>query len=171
MATAFSRTLRSLDDDSFRSLVLGALLVAGLLGIWVAWFFMARIPIYEQSESVLLLSEANAVADFSPEALVWIHPGQPAQLRLDDFPWAQYGMVPATVVRVEQEIHDGLVQVEFVLQVAPGSSIPLQRDLTGTIEVEVDRIAPMTLLLRAAGQLLGVPQQPAGATNGAGTGQ
>src|SRR4029078_8616317 len=54
------------------------------------------------------------VGEFAPAAVLGrIHPGQPARLRLDGFPWAQYGMIDARVVRVAGEVRDGLVRVEF----------------------------------------------------------
>src|SRR5262249_34336452 len=45
-----------------------------------------------------------AVAQFSPAASGRIRDGQRARVRLDGFPWAQYGTVDATVVRVANEV-------------------------------------------------------------------
>ena len=47
MATAFLRTLHSLEADSFRRSIGGLLLVALLLGAWFAWFFLSRVARYE----------------------------------------------------------------------------------------------------------------------------
>jgi hypothetical protein len=87
-------------------------------------------------------------------------------MRLDGFPWAQYGMVAATVTRVGSEVHDGRVRVELWVHRDPGSQIPLQHGLPGTLEVEVERVSPARLMLRALGKLLGEPLPATGLERG-----
>lgn len=109
--------------------------------------------------AVVPAGDLMVVADFSrAAALGRLKRGQPARLRLNSFHWAQYGTVAATVARVASEAHNGRVRVELQVPPAPHSAIPLQHGLTGAIEVEVERVAPATLVLRAAGQLLAIPQ-------------
>jgi membrane fusion protein (multidrug efflux system) len=99
----------------------------------------------------------RVVASFPPPvALGRLHPGQPAHLRLMGFPWTQYGSLAATVTNVAHEGRDGKVRVELGL--APGLAfpIPLQHGMPGTVEVEVERVAPATLLLRSIGKRLGL---------------
>lgn len=146
--------MRSLETDNSRAAVLGLFLVALLLGVWMAWLFLARITLYEVSTAAYLVDESRFVANFSPTALTSIQPGQHAQLRLNDFPWAQYGIVPATVENITDRIQDGQVQVRFVLYPDPASSIPFRDGLTGTVEVEVDHVSPAALVLRAAGKFI-----------------
>ncbi len=106
----------------------------------------------------------RVVADFAPAAVVGrIHPGQRADLRLDNYPWTQYGTVTLEVTRVASEPIDGVVRVEMQAEPAPGMS--LEHGLTGVVEVEVERASPAVLVLRAAGQLLmsrsaGEPDSP-----------
>lgn len=101
----------------------------------------------------------KAVADFHPQtALGRIQPGQPGRLRLEGFPWTQYGTVSATVTSVASEARDGRVRVDLTLRPDSTSAIPLQHGLPGTVEVEVERISPATLVLRTAGLLLTTPQ-------------
>lgn len=166
MSIPFARSMRSLDAHSFRPTLLGLLLVAALLGAWLSWLFLARITLYEVSARASLIGESTAVADFPPAALGRLRPGQPARLRLDSFPWTQYGTVPATVAGVAPEIRDGRLQVELTLQPLATSRIPLQPGLTGSAEVEVERVSPAVLVLRAAGQRIAAPE-PAGAQGSA----
>jgi multidrug resistance efflux pump len=99
------------------------------------------------------------VAEFlPPAALGRIQPGQPGQLRLDGYPWAQYGSIRATVTSVASEIRNGRVRVELATESAPASPIPLQHGLPGTVEVQVERISPAAMVLRAAGRLLASPR-------------
>jgi multidrug resistance efflux pump len=92
-----------------------------------------------------------------PAALGRIQPGQPAQLRLEGFPWTQNGAVSATVANVASEVRDGQVRVELAVRPDAAPPIPLQHGMPGTVEVEVDRVSPAMLVLRTAGLLLTVP--------------
>jgi adhesin transport system membrane fusion protein len=93
------------------------------------------------------------VGDFAPAAVLGrIHPGQPARLRLDGFPWAQYGMIEARVLRVAGEVRDGLVRVEFEPAAQGAPKFALQHGLPGSIEVGIEEVSPAQLVLRAAGR-------------------
>jgi membrane fusion protein (multidrug efflux system) len=106
--------------------------------------------------SVIPPGELRAVADYVPaDALGRIQPGQQARLRLEGFPWMQYGVVPATVTGVGSELRDGRVRVELAIHPDPSSSIPLQHGLPGTAEIDVERVAPIRLVLRTIGARLG----------------
>jgi len=100
-------------------------------------------------------SELKIVADFSPSAVMGrIQPGQFSLMRLDGFPWAQFGSLPARVSHVGSEIRDNLVRVEFTPEPEPHSKIVLQHGLPGTIEVSIEHISPALLVLRKSGQWL-----------------
>jgi len=102
----------------------------------------------------------RVVASFPPsEAIGRVRKGQKAWLRLDSFPAAEYGPIVANVVNVGNEVRDGKVQVELALQ--PNPRIPLQHGLPGELEVEVDRISPVSYLLRKAGGYLAGAAQAA----------
>jgi hypothetical protein len=126
-------------------------LVLILLGAWLAWFFLARITLYEVSRMARLVRPDMVVAEFPPSALGHIQSGQPAQLRLDGFPWTQYGTVPATVEAISAPADEGGVQVDLMLVPDSATSIPLQPGLSGSVEIEIGRVSPAILVLRAAG--------------------
>jgi membrane fusion protein, adhesin transport system len=93
------------------------------------------------------------VADFNPAtALGRIKPGQVAQLRLDGFPWAQYGSVEAQVARVAGEMRDRGLRVEFIATRNATRGLTLSHGMTGTVEVNIEAITPAALLLRTIGQ-------------------
>ncbi len=103
--------------------------------------------------TVIPSAELKVVAGFPPsEALARVRRGQPAQLRLDGFPWTEFGSLPSEVTRVSGEARDGRLWIDC--SVAPGleSAIPLQHGMPGTLVVEVERISPAELVLRAAGK-------------------
>jgi len=113
--------------------------------------------------SVVPHGALKVIALFAPPAALGrVRAGQPARLRLHGFPWGQYGSLGATVSDVGSEVHEGLVRVEFALSPDANPRIPLQHGLPGTIEVEVERVSPATLILRAAGRLLASPTTSSG---------
>jgi multidrug resistance efflux pump len=93
-----------------------------------------------------------AVAQFSPSSAIGrIRSGQTARLRLDGFPWTQYGTVDATVLRAANEIRDGAVRVELAIDPHSNKRIEVEHGLPGSAEVAVEQITPLALLLRTAG--------------------
>lgn len=94
------------------------------------------------------------VAEFDPaSALGRLSPGQHARLRLDGFPWTQFGSVDAKVLRVASEIRDQSLRVELAPLPDQTQQLILRHGLTGKVEVDVESINPATLLLRNSGRL------------------
>jgi multidrug resistance efflux pump len=79
---------------------------------------------------------------------------QPARIRLFGFPWTKFGVLRAHVERVGSEPREGLIRVELELDPAQPSHIPIEHGLQGRAEVEVERVAPVALVLDAAGRYL-----------------
>jgi multidrug resistance efflux pump len=83
-----------------------------------------------------------------------IRAGQKGTLRLDGFPWAEFGTLTVTVHRVAQEVRDGKVRVELRIEPSSTFQSKLQHGMPGSLEIAVERTAPASLVLRMAGQLL-----------------
>jgi membrane fusion protein (multidrug efflux system) len=96
----------------------------------------------------------RVVALFPASAVGRLRPGQAAQVRLDGFPWAQYGTLKATVADVGTEASGGCIRVE--LRLAPDQDSPIRPEhgLPGSAEVVVEEVSPAVMALRAAGQLV-----------------
>ena len=110
----------------------------------------------QKMATIVPRGDLRVVAEFDPaSALGRLRAGQTAHLKLDGFPWAQYGSVETQVLRVAGEVRDGALRVELLPTAASRSSALLQHGLTGTVEVGVEHAAPATLVLRAAGQAVG----------------
>ena len=120
--------------------------------------------VLDEAEHVASLVPAGvllAVARFAPQAALGrIAPDQRATMRLDGFPWGEYGTLRLKVVRVASEIRDGAVRVELALDGPQPARIPLQHGLPGIVEVEVERTTPMAVILSAAGHFVGAPRSP-----------
>jgi multidrug resistance efflux pump len=104
--------------------------------------------------AIVPAGELKIVADFSPgAALGRVRPGQRARVRLDGYPWIQFGTVSAVVTRMASELRDGTIRVEFAAG-EPPAGVTLEHGLTGSVEVEVDRVTPAVLVLRSIGKPL-----------------
>jgi membrane fusion protein (multidrug efflux system) len=108
--------------------------------------------------TVLPAGRLRVVALFAPEDSVGrVRAGQSAALRLDNFPWTQFGTVSAVVEQVAREPRDGTIRVELSVP-KPNPAIPMEHGLTGVCEIEAEHTSPMKLLLRSAGHF-GVPAE------------
>src|SRR5205085_2168004 len=84
--------------------------------------------------------DLTIVAEFAPDgALGRLKPGQLARLRLDGYPWAQYGVVNARVARVAGEMRDGLLRADLVAAPDAAGRAPRRHGMTGSAEVAVER--------------------------------
>ena len=115
----------------------------------------------EQLGSIVSSGQLMIVAQFEAARVVGrIHPGQPATLRLTAYPWAQFGTIGATVSRVASELRDGSVRIELTLDASAGARFrgTLDHGMPGSVEVAAERLSPLALLLRTAGQALTASQ-------------
>ncbi|TDG14530.1 HlyD family secretion protein [Paracraurococcus ruber] len=135
--------------------------VAGRIGDAAALHPGAWVAEGQRLVSVVPPGALAIIAEFDAgAALGRIRPGQAARLRLDGFPWAQFGTIPAEVTRVASELREGRIRVEMAPS-GPAPAALLQHGLPGQAEVAVEQAAPALLALRAAGLLLspGLPFQ------------
>jgi membrane fusion protein (multidrug efflux system) len=132
--------------------------VSGRLGEVVPLQEGAYVESGDRLAAVIPPGLVRVVAEFDPpDALGRIRPQQKARLRLDGFPWVQYGSLPATVDRVANETLTGKIRVELEIDANHSFPVPLQHGLPGILEVNVERVSPAALVLRAAGRLLAQP--------------
>jgi membrane fusion protein (multidrug efflux system) len=124
--------------------------------------------------TIVSSGDLRIVAQYDPaEALGRVHPGQKARVRLEGFAWTEYGEVIARVTDVAREVRDGKARVELEV-VSASPRIPMQHGLPATVQIEIERSTPATLVLRAAGKLVSGapassgPAAAAGAPSGGG---
>ena len=159
MPDSFPRVNRSLRAD--HAITSSCVLVAALalLTTWAVWALRATIPQYEVSTSArLLISPSGAtqlLAAFPSAVGSELHSGEPAIFRPDVSASMVGRSLRARVSRIDGEVRNGQVQVEFSLKGAVHPYIERQESLPGSVEVEVQRVTPAALLGRSAGQLVG----------------
>ncbi|MEO6772941.1 MAG: HlyD family efflux transporter periplasmic adaptor subunit [Kofleriaceae bacterium] len=92
----------------------------------------------------------HVIAEYGPETIGRLQPGQHAVMRLDGFPWTHYGTVGATVTSVASELRDHAIRVELALD--SHAQIPTENGMTGTVDIEIDRVSPLRLFLQMIGE-------------------
>jgi len=110
--------------------------------------------------TILAKGPLRVRARFAKETVGIIRPGQAALLKLDGYPWSVYGTVRARVTSVgteptilpTAEAVPGTVRVELDAEAPDDARVQLQHGMTATVEVEVARVSPVVLLLRAIGE-------------------
>ena len=158
-------TIARLESDIDKHLIRAP--IDGRIGDVVPLRAGAVVAAGQKLASVVPRGAFIVVGEFNPSSVLGrIRPGQLGRLRLDGYPWAQYGTIEARVARVGSDIRDNLVRVEFTPEPASAARIVLQHGLPGSIEVSVDETVPALLVLRTAGQWLSgaASATPAGAT-------
>jgi hypothetical protein len=144
----FSRSVRALRIDSFRASRIGLALAILLMMALIAWFFFARVTLFEVSSTLKLTDDGRLIAAFSPDQAQRLRQGQAATLRLSGTSEQPALSFPAYLFSLEQ----GADAAELVLL---SSEVPpnlLDSKLTGRVEVEVEYITPAEMLLRASGR-------------------
>jgi membrane fusion protein (multidrug efflux system) len=115
----------------------------------------SRIAEGQQLAVILPAGDMRVVSEFTASSAIGkVRPGQGATVRLQGFPWGQYGTVSARVSKVADEIQDGTVRVELAVVSVP-PRIHLQHGIPGTVEVAVEKTTPAAMLLRSAGAFVG----------------
>ena len=156
MSLPFSRSIRSLDIDSYRASRIGMILAIVIMILLFAWFFFVKVTLYEVSSDLTFTEDGYVLAYFPKEALRRIQTGQPVILRVYSDPDQAALTIPGLVISTEK---DG-EQVQILMISEEALSLPPQEDLTGQAQVEVEYVTPATLVRRASGSFLNNSQFP-----------
>jgi hypothetical protein len=150
--------MRSLASDSLRASVVGLSLGILVLLLWLGWFFLARITVYETSQSATMATSGEVVAYYVPTALSRILPGQSALVRFTT--GTATGLpqtVPAVVMDVKEEAARDRVRVRLHVLDIPSDLMVGQAGLAAQADIEVEYVSPAVLVMRASGQFLQAP--------------
>jgi hypothetical protein len=124
----------------------------------MAWFFLARISIYELSEPVTVTGDEMVVAYFPLEARGHIRQGQTARLQLGGALGFESSDIPAVIHAISSQPERERLRVDVLVRWDAAWYDPPESGLTGRVEVEAERVSPAVLFLRAAGEFVNSPQ-------------
>lgn len=154
-------TIPSLEHDVEQRLIRAP--VAGIIGETASLTPGAYVTQGERVATVVPSGALRIVSRFATaNALGRIRKGQLARMRLDGFPWAEYGILHARVTEIASEDREGAVRVELALLQSPDPRLPLLHGLPGSVEVEVESVTPASLLLRSLGRSSTTPVSSSG---------
>jgi hypothetical protein len=150
MSIPFSRSLRSLKDDSFLPSVAGLAITSLFLIAWAGWFFFAKIAVSEISQQFQVNRDGSLQVTFPSHSLEHIQPGQTVALRI--IVNRRIQTIQGEVMDVKPKENSGQVRVYLY------SDEIVKQNTQGQVQVEVEQVSPATLLLRAA-ESIGQPSQ------------
>lgn len=135
--------------------------VAGIIGAAPTLQPGAFVPAGTELATILPAGgQVIIVAQYEPAAAFGrIGQEQKARMRLNGYPWAQYGFVHGEVINVAKEARAGTVRVDLAIVNPKPAAVQLDHGLPGSVEIVVDRVSPAELALRLAGNWVGAPRQ------------
>jgi len=143
-------TIAQLEDDISRHQIRAP--AKGRLGQVASLTAGAFVKTGDRLAVIVAEGDLHVRALFTAETAVGVlRPGQPARLRFPGYPWPIYGTVAGRVTSVGTEPLSGMIAVELSPQPEAGSWIVLQHGLPVEVEVEVGKVSPAALVLRAIG--------------------
>ena len=183
MATPFSRTIRSLQNDEGKGTQILLLVAIFFAILWAAWFLTAKVPYYESSRvfrvvgygreihrtvwngnsgKVQKFQGKTVVARFPESVLPRIRSGQNALIRLEGDP-AQ--TIHAKVIRVYSGSTGKRGNVRLLAEIPPSGQDPFRKNRKGEVKVEVGQVAPAVMIARTSGILTDSPRLTTGSSN------
>jgi hypothetical protein len=149
MSISFSRSMRSLQGDSFRP-SLASLIIAGVLLLaWMAWLAFAPVTLYETSQDWQVQRDGSLIVRFPLETIPRLRPGQPATLTLpagaNQPPQTLSAMVADLPMRTQNRLAPDTVKVALLAGALP-------QEARGEIKIAVETVSPLKLITRASGQ-------------------
>lgn len=158
MATPFARTIRSIQADSATPSLVALAVATLLLLLWLGWFFLGRMTLYEFSRTIEVQSDAVVIADVAATARDRINYGQAAFVHLEGTAGREMGAIPAVVIDIRPQPDPTKVRVYLQTDWRSDAPVAPQPTLTGWAEIETENVSPAVLLMRTVGQFVDTPQ-------------
>lgn len=137
----YSKSAFSISTDNYLMRLFTASCIALLLVGWTLWFFLATLTFYEASQSATINTRGVIVAQFEPPAMKRLKKGQTALF---------------TPKGATQPMHLRVVNIDLKKKKAElwpldNKALLDKTEKTVQIKVQVEKITPAKLVLRAAG--------------------
>lgn len=158
MSLQFSRSLRSLNIDSFRASRIGLFLAIGNILLLLIWFSSAKVTLYEVSSELEIANDATLVAQFPAESMARLYPGQSALVRIDAGQDQPLITIPSIVIGVDTK--NNKVELLMMTDDLPAGLLEGGVEGKAEVEVEVEYVTPAELVMRASGKFVSKSQVP-----------
>ena len=153
MSIQFSRSIRSLNIDSFRASRIGLIIGSLLMLTLILWFFLARVSVHETSQEVIL-ENGRFLSTFTEESLARIQPGQDVLVRM----FSTSDEPPLTVQGVVFDVFPDSNQVEVIIISEDFFYIPSLDNVNAQVDIEIEQVTPFNLIMRYSGQYIETEQ-------------
>jgi hypothetical protein len=140
MSLSFSRSTRTITNDTFRPSLVGLTIAILVLVAWGAWFAVARAPLYESSATLELTREGEILARFDDKPFSQIRPGQTAVV-MDANGETRRAEVMEIANRSQNRLEPNTVRL-YLYGADPSSASPKQ------VQIQVGQESPLLALLR-----------------------
>lgn len=130
--------------------------VDGIIGDLAGFRPGEVLPAGARLATLVPAGHLHVIADFDAAgSLGRLAAGQPARLRVDGFPWAQYGDFSARIAHVAAEARDNHLRIDLTLPAEANDRLALRHGMTGQVDVAVEEVRPFVLVLRSIGLTFG----------------
>ncbi len=151
MAISFSRSMRSLQSDSFRPSLATLIIASILVAAWFAWHMFASVTIYESSQDWQIERDGSLIVRFPEKTIARLHPGQTAILEIQTDPNQPPQQLKAIVADIPSRTQNHLAADTVKVTLLSGK---LPKGASGgEVKIAVESVSPLTLITRASGQL------------------
>lgn len=127
MAISFSRSMRSLQSDSFRPSLATLIVASILVAAWFAWLVFASVTIYESSQDWQLERDGSLIVRFPEKTIARLHPGQTAVLEIQADPNQPPQQLKAIVADIPSRTQNHLA-ADTVKVTLLSSALPISGD-------------------------------------------
>lgn len=148
MGISFIRSLRSLESDSAHASLAAVVVTGSLVAVWIGWVSWAPIELRESSQIWQVTREGSLIVHFPVETVAKLRSGQRAEVIVSPEAGHSSERWPAVVSDTPRRMHNRLDPDTVKIDLLSGA-FP-KKEAHGKIEIIVEKVTPMTLMLRAS---------------------
>jgi hypothetical protein len=150
MSISFSRSMRSLQSDSFRPSLATLIIASVLIIAWFAWLVFAQITLYATSQEWEFQRDGSLIVHLPTESVASLRPGQRGTLETQNLPGQSPREYPVVIADVPMRTQNHLAADTIKVTSLAGPIPPTATG--GTVKIAVETVSPLTLITRAAEQ-------------------
>ena len=150
MSISFSRSMRSLQGDSFRPSLVTLIIASIFISAWFAWLVFAQITIYATSQDWEIQRDGSLIVHLPVESVARLRPGQRGTLETQVLPSQSARELPVIIADVPMRTQNHLAADTIRVASLAGPIPPTATG--GTVKIAVETVSPLTLITRAAEQ-------------------
>jgi multidrug resistance efflux pump len=150
LSIQFSRSIRSLNIDSFKASRVGLIFGSVLMLALVFWFFFARVSVYETSQELSIDEQGYILAEFPDDSMTKIQAGQDVLVRV----FSSSDQPPISIQGVVFDTFPDSNQVEIIMLSDDLLDVQITENMQAQVDVEIELVTPFNLVMRYSGKFV-----------------